>query len=44
MADTTITAMVVGDYLAPDGRNAGSRIRIVAYLVRTDGGPNCALR
>jgi hypothetical protein len=30
--------MVMGDYLAPDGRNAGSRILIVAYLIRTDGG------
>jgi N-acyl homoserine lactone hydrolase len=38
MADTTITPMVMGDYLAPDGRNAGSRILIVAYLVRTDAG------
>ena len=37
MAETTITPMVMGDYLAPDGRNAGSRILIVAYLIRTDG-------
>jgi N-acyl homoserine lactone hydrolase len=38
MADATITPMVMGDYLAPDGRNKGSRILIVAYLIRTDGG------
>lgn len=37
MAETTIRPMVMGDYLAPDGRNAGSRILIVAYLIRTDG-------
>jgi N-acyl homoserine lactone hydrolase len=38
MAETTITPMVMGDYLARDGRNAGSRILIVAYLIRSDGG------
>jgi glyoxylase-like metal-dependent hydrolase (beta-lactamase superfamily II) len=38
MAETTITPLVMGDYLAPDGRNAGSRILIVAYLVKTAGG------
>jgi glyoxylase-like metal-dependent hydrolase (beta-lactamase superfamily II) len=37
MAETTITPMVMGDYLAPDGRNAGSRILIVAYLVKKGG-------
>jgi len=30
-----ITPLVTGDYLAPDGRNAGSRVLVVAYLVRT---------
>jgi glyoxylase-like metal-dependent hydrolase (beta-lactamase superfamily II) len=38
MADATITPLVMGDYLAPDGRNAGSRILIVAYLVKSDAG------